>query len=449
MVSITKYPEEAIAGAVPALDADKTFQKITWRLVPLLFVLYLMANIDRVNVGIAQLQMKSALGFSDAVYGLGAGIFFVSYAVFALPNTFLMGRLGALRTIMILSIGWGCISSLTMFIRTPMEFYILRFLLGVFEAGFYPIVVFYLSCWFPLQRRGKVFALFSSAIVISGIIAYPMSGAILKHMHGIAGLDGWEWMFPLQGLPCVIFALLVPVMLDESPARARWLSAEEKTMIAASLEASSPASQGLTFAQILRKPLLYALMIVYLSFAGAIAVLHFWTPTIIRSLGVTDIIEVGFYSAIPSVFSFVMMIAMGARADRKQRLRQSVVASALIGGIALTLLPLAGGSLVVSIALLSISMAGLVTFIPLFWASVPACLPGPGSAKGISAVATVGLFGGVISPAVMGWMNTHLGSMSLGIYVFGAIFALGGLLYAKATQNVASLRPKEMRVASS
>ncbi|MGH8347908.1 MAG: MFS transporter [Pseudomonas sp.] len=442
MVSLAKYPDESTTSTAQFLDADKTFQKITRRLVPLLFIIYLMSNIDRVNVGIAQLQMKSGLGFTDAVYGLGAGIFFVSYALFALPNTFIMARIGALKTIMLLTIGWGCISSLTMFVRNPTEFYILRFLLGVFEAGFYPIVVYYLSCWFPLQRRAKVLALFSSAIVISGIIAYPISGAILKFMHGVGGLDGWEWMFPLEGLPCIVLALLVPVMLDESPERARWLSTKEKTMIAASLEAGSPASEGQTFVQILRNSRLYALMAVYFSFAGAIALLHFWTPTIIRSLGVTDIIDVGFYSAIPSVFSFFAMITIGARADRKQRLRESVIASALVGAAALCLLPLASSSLTLSLALLSVGMAGLVTFIPLFWASVPACLPGPGAAKAISAVATIGLLGGVASPAVIGWLNTHIGNMSIGIYVFGGLFGLGGLLYAKTTRNVASLRPR-------
>ncbi|MFJ4131479.1 MFS transporter [Pseudomonas cyclaminis] len=440
MVSVAKHIEESITSAEQFLDADKTFEKITRRLVPLLFIIYLMSNIDRVNVGIAKLQMNAALGFSDAVYGLGAGIFFVSYALFALPNTFAMSRIGALKTIMILTLGWGVISSLTMFVRSPASFYVLRFLLGVFEAGFFPIVVFYLSCWFPLERRAKVFALFSSAIVVSGIIAYPMSGAILHFMDGIGGLDGWQWMFPLQGLPCVVLALLVPVMLSESPQSADWLSTKEKSMIAASLEAGSPASQGLTFAQILRNPRLYALMGVYFTFAGAIAVLHFWTPAIIRSLGVTDIIHVGFYSAIPSVFSLFAMIAIGARTERTQRLRESTVASALVAAAALCMLPFASSSLAISLVLLSIGMAGLVTFIPLFWASVPACLPGPGSAKGISAVATIGLLGGVVSPAVIGWLNTHIGSMDIGLYVFGGLFALGGLLYARTTRNVANLR---------
>lgn len=442
MVSLAKYPDASTTSTAQVLDADKTFQKITRRLVPLLFLIYLMSNIDRVNVGIAQLQMKSALGFTDAVYGLGAGIFFVSYALFALPNTIVMSRLGALKTIMLLTIGWGLVSSLTMFVRTPASFYALRFLLGVFEAGFFPIVVYYLSCWFPLQRRAKVMALFSSAIVISGIIAYPLSGAILKYMHGVGGMDGWEWMFPLEGLPCIVLALMVPLMLDESPEKANWLSTKEKAMLAASLKAESPASEGQTFAQNLRDPRLYALMAVYFTFAGAIAVLHFWTPTIIRSLGVTDIIHVGFYSAIPSVFSFFAMISIGARADRKQRLRESVVATALVGGAALCLLPFASNSLVLSLALLSVGMAGLVTFIPLFWASVPACFPG--SAKAVSAVATIGLLGGVVSPAVIGWLNTHMGSMSIGIYVFGGLFCLGGLLYAKTTRNVANLRRREV-----
>ncbi|WP_225869763.1 MFS transporter [Glaciimonas sp. PCH181] len=444
MDSLAKYPEESPTSAAQFLDADKTFKKITRRLIPLLFIIYLMANIDRVNVGIAQLQMKSALGFTDAVYGMGAGIFFLSYALFELPNIFVMKRLGVLKTIMLLTIGWGCVSSLTMFVRTPISFYTLRFLLGVFEAGFYPIVVYYLSRWFPLQRRAKAFALFSSGIVISGMLAYPLSGAILKYMHDVGGLDGWQWMFPLEGLPCIVLGLLVPMLLDESPESADWLSTNEKAMIAASLEAGAPASEGQTFAQALRNPLLYALMAVYFSFATVIAIIHFWMPAIIRSLGVTDIATIGLYSAVPSVVSLVAMITIGVHTDRTRRLRESIIASALVGAAALCLLPFASSSLVLSIVLLSVTMAALVTFIPLFWASVPACLPGPGVANAIAAIATIGLLGGVVSPASIGWLKTHTGSMSIGIYVFGALFALGGLLYARATRSVANLRQREV-----
>lgn len=444
MVSLAKYSEKTPTSAAKFVDADETFKKISRRLIPLLFIIYLMSNIDRVNVGIAQIQMKSALGFTDAIYGLGAGIFFVSYALFELPNTFVMKRLGALKTIMLLTVGWGCVSSLTMFVRGPTSFYALRFLLGVFEAGFYPIVVYYLSRWFPLQRRAKAFALFSSGIVISGIIAYPISGGILKFMHDVGGLSGWQWMFPLEGLPCIVLGLLVPMLLDESPERAVWLSTNEKSMIAASLEAGTQASKGRTFAQILRDPRLYALMGVYFTFSCSISLVHFWMPTIIRSLGVADVATIGLYSAIPSLVSLVVMITIGARTDRTRRLRESIITLQLVGAAALCLLPSASSSLVLSLVLLSVAMAALVTFIPLFWASVPACFPGPGAANAIAAVMTVGLVGGVVSPASIGWLNTHTGSMSIGIYVFGALFAFGGLLYARATRTVANLRKHEV-----
>ncbi|PTB19091.1 MFS transporter [Trinickia symbiotica] len=444
MISLAKYPEESAARAAQSLDADKTYKRITRRLIPLLFILYLMSNIDRVNVSIAQLQMKSDLGFTDAVYGLGASLFFVSYALFELPNTYVVTRLGALKTIMLLTVGWGCVSSLMMFVHTPISFYTLRFLLGVFEAGFTPIVVYYLSRWYPLERRSKPLALFSSGIVISGIVAYPLSGVILKFMHDVGGLSGWQWMFPLEGLPCVALGLLVPVLLDESPQTANWLSPSEKTMIAAMLEAGAPAREGQTFAQTLRNPRLYALMAVYFFFAAAIAVLHFWLPTIIRSRGVTDIALIGVYSAIPSAVSLVAMITIGAHADRTRRLRENIVALALIGGAALCLLPLVPNSLVLSLVLLSLAGAALFTFIPLFWASVPACLPGPGVANAIAAVATIGLLGGVVSPASIGWLKTHMGGMSTGIYLFGALFAVGGLLYARTTRNVANLRQRKI-----
>lgn len=444
MSSQAEFPHESVRSTTQSIDADITFKKISRRLIPLLFIIYLMACIDRVNVGIAQIPMKAELGFTEAIYGMGAGLFFLAYALFELPNSYVMSRIGAVKTIMLLTIGWGCISSLTMFVRNPTEFYVLRFMLGVFEAGFFPIVVSYLSCWFPLQRRAKVFALFSSGIVISGMLAYPLSGAIIKYMHDVGGLSGWQWMFPLEGLPCVVLALLVPVLLDESPESANWLSTKEKAMVAALLEAGSPASEGHTFAQTLRNLRLYALMAVYFSFVAALAVLQFWTPIIIHSLGVTDIALIGLYSAIPSVVSIVAMIAIGAHTDRRQRLRESIITLALVGAIALCLLPLASTSLALSLVLLSVAMGAQFSFIPLFWASVPACLPGPDVAKVTAAIATIGIIGGLVSSTSIGWLKTHTGSLSIGMYLFGALFAAGGILYAITTRHVVNLRPRKI-----
>lgn len=440
MNSSAKYLDATAFTGAPSVDADTTFRKITRRLIPLLFIIYVMANIDRVNVGIAQLQMKTELGFTDAIYGIGAGIFFLSYGLFELPSSFVMTRLGALRTMMVLTIGWGCVSAATMFVHTPMSFYALRFLLGVFEAGFFPTVVYYLARWYPLRRRAKALALFSSGLVVSGVLAYPLSGWIVTAMHRAGGLSGWQWIFPLEGMPCIVLGLLVPLLLDESPRTADWLSAQEKAMIAASLEAGTTAAEGQTFAQMLRNRRLYGFMVVYFTIVAAIAVLTFWLPTLIRSLGVTDVGTIGLYAAIPNAVALVAMIVISARTDRKKRWRENTVTLALVGAAALCLLPFASGSLVLSLVLLSITAVTLFTLVPLFWAIVPASLPGPGTANAIAAVTTIGVLGAVVSPLSIGWLKTHTGSMSVGLYAFGALLAAGALLLAAITPDVTNLR---------
>ncbi|MBP0594291.1 MFS transporter [Paraburkholderia sp. LEh10] len=399
-----------------------------------------MANIDRVNLGIAQLQMETELGFTDAIYGMGAGIFFLAYSLFELPSSFLMMRLGALRMMTLLTIGWGCASAATMFVHDPASLYALRFLLGMFEAGFFPTVVFYLTRWYPQQRRTKPLALFASGIVVSNVLAYPLSGWIVKYMHGFARLSGWQWIFPLEGLPCVALGLLIPLLLDESPKSADWLDDREKSMIAASFEHDALAAEGQTFRQMLGNPRLYGLMAVYFSIVAAIAVLAFWLPKLIRSLGVTDIGTIGLYAAVPNAVALIAMIAIGARTDRRRRWSQNTITAAFIGAVSLCLLPLASSSFVLSLELLSIAAVALYSLIPLFWAIVPACLPGPGTPNAIAAVTTLGVLGAVVSPLSIGWLNTHTGSLTIGLYAFGALLASGALLLAFVIRRVTALQ---------
>src|SRR3954462_1588843 len=268
------------------------YSKVTWRLVPLLFVCYVLSYLDRINVGFAQLQMKSDLGFSDAVYGLGAGIFFIGYFLFEVPSNLLLEKIGARKTITRIMVIWGLVSACMAFVHAPWAFYILRFLLGAFEAGFFPGVILYFTYWYPSVRRGQVIAIFMSATTIVSVIAGPMCGAILKYFDGFIGLHGWQWLFVVQGLPAIVLGFLVYLLLEDKPAHAAWLSRDEKTLLDDSLQhdvkdvESEPA---VTFGQMLRDPKVYVLSFVYFLLLGATYTMVFWLPTLIQSWGVKDL----------------------------------------------------------------------------------------------------------------------------------------------------------------
>src|SRR5881409_968067 len=222
-------------GTQPALHersaVDALYSKVSWRIIPLLLVCYMVAYLDRINIGYAQLQMKQVLSFSDAVYGLGAGIFFVGYFLFEVPSNLMLEKIGARKTLLRIMFGWGIVAAAMMFVQTPTQFYVLRFLLGVFEAGFFPGIILYLTYWYPSVRRGQVIATFMSATTIVSVIAGPLCGATLKYFDGVNGWAGWQWLFLMQGLPAVVLGLLIFVLLKDRPADAHWLSNDEKKLV--------------------------------------------------------------------------------------------------------------------------------------------------------------------------------------------------------------------------
>src|SRR5436190_8774257 len=266
------------SGALKAV-----FSKINWRLIPLLLIAYMVAYLDRINVGYAQLQMKQTLPFDDAVYGLGAAIFFSGYFLFEVPSNLLLEKIGARKTLLRIMVLWGLAATAMMFVSTPLQFYVVRFLLGAFEAGFFPGVILYFTYWYPSVRRGQVIAIFMSATTIVSVIAGPMCGAILKYFDGFIGLHGWQWLFVVQGLPAIVLGFLVYLLLEDKPAHAAWLSRDEKTLLDDSLQhdvkdvESEPA---VTFGQMLRDPKVYVLSFVYFLLLGATYTLVFWLPTL-------------------------------------------------------------------------------------------------------------------------------------------------------------------------
>jgi len=294
----------------PSTAEDQVFAKCEWRLIPFLGLLYLVSLVDRLNVGFAALTMNADLGFSPSVFGFGAGIFFIGYSLFQIPANLMLVRFGARRWVFTILIAWGAISAACAFVQGPMSFYVLRFLLGVAEAGLFPGVVLYLTYWFPQERRARAVAGFMAASPLALIVVGPLSGLLLG-MNGIAGLRGWQWLFIIEGLPACLLAFLLLKLVPDSPEHASWLSAEEKRLIAGRLAQESTIDQP-GFWPALRDPRLYALGIAYVAVGAGGYGMRIWLPQIVQGMGFSNL-STGFVAALPYLLAVGAMIWFGAR----------------------------------------------------------------------------------------------------------------------------------------
>ncbi|WP_336596469.1 MFS transporter [Paraburkholderia bengalensis] len=420
-------------STVDATTEGAVYRKITLRLMPLLFVSYLLAFLDRINVGYAQLQMKTDLGFSDAVYGLGAGIFFLSYLLFEVPSNLLLERVGARLTMLRIMFLWGITSAATMFVASPTQFYVVRFLLGLFEAGFFPGIILYLTYWYPSTRRGAVTGQFMFAIPVAGIIGGPISGWIMSHMGGVGGYAGWQWMFLIEGIPTAILGVVCFLVLKNRPSEAPWLTESEKAVVHQVLESdtgrvkSRHTSPSGEFRQAATDPRVWLLALIYFATACANYTFTFWLPTMIKGLGVSDLAMVGWYSAIPYAFAGAGVLLVSKSSDKLKERRWHVGGSLIIAAIGLTLTPQLHNSLALTLALLC--FVGFFQFGAgiAFWAIPPTYLNTDSAAVGIGLVSSIGVIGGFVSPTLLGFIKTQTGSLSNGIYFISAVMVVGGL----------------------
>ncbi|MCX4162911.1 MULTISPECIES: MFS transporter [Paraburkholderia] len=409
------------APSVPAL-----YNRLNWRLLPFLLGCYMFAYLDRVNVGFAKLQMQSELGFSDAAYGVGAGIFFLGYILFELPSNLLLPRVGARKTFSRILVLWGITSACMLFVRSVPTFYAMRFLLGVFEAGFAPGMIYYLSCWYGPNRMARAVAIVFVAGPIGGIVGGPLSAWLMTTLSGVGGLAGWQWMFLVEGLPCIVLGILTLMLLSDRPADAKWLSTDEKQLI--ERELGPVAMHGHSFGAVARDPRVYLLALAYFCIIFPIYALSFWLPTLIREQGVTDTIRLGWYSAIPYVAAALGMYVAGRRSDRLSERRYHCAVPACAGAILLAAFTLYSGNLVISLALLTLATAAMWMAYTVFWAIPPEYIKGPAAAGGIALINTIGLSGGFWGPAMIGWTRTATGSMHTGLFVMAGIALLAAVL---------------------
>ncbi|KAF1021524.1 MAG: putative metabolite transport protein NicT [Paracidovorax wautersii] len=432
-----------IRPAAPAAEAalNGAYRKITLRLIPFIFVCYLFNYLDRVNVGFAKLQMLDALQWSETVYGLGAGIFFIGYVLSGVPSNLLLHRLGARKVIGTLMVAWGAASAALMFVTTPVEFYVLRFITGVFEAGFFPGIVLYFTQWFPSSRRGRVMGLFMSAIPISGVLGSPLSGWMMGTFAGHHGLDGWQWMFLLQGLPTIALGVLVYVLLNDGIEKAHWLDAHEKRLLLAELAQDEQKRRGSahaadSFASVLRNRAVWMLGLVYFCIQMGVYAINFWLPTIVKSLGFQSPVTVGWISAIPYFCASLFMIWIGRSADARKERRWHLSGPLLMGLCGLMLATQADGNPTLAIVGLSLATMGALAGLPMFWPLPTAFLGSAAAAGGLALINSLGQIAGFVSPFLVGWIKDTTGSTHVALYILSAVLLLGALLVLRVPAKI-------------
>lgn len=418
----------AVGDVRPAPELERrTIRRVIRRIVPFVMLLYFVAFLDRVNIGFAALTMNADLGFSSAVFGFGAGIFFIGYFLFEVPSNLILHKVGARIWIARVMISWGIVSGAMAFVQGQTSFYVLRLLLGIAEAGFFPGIILYFSYWFPARHRAGVVAMFMAAAPISTALGSPISGALLE-MHGIGGLAGWQWMFLIEAVPAVVLGVVVLFYLTDRPEKAGWLADDERAWLVAEManDGAAKTATGHNPLRALADPRVLALSLVYFGTSAGLYTLGIWAPQIIRGFGLTPLV-VGFVNALPAVVAVAAMILWARRSDRTRE-RAGHVALACLCAVAGLVLAANATTVAVVVLALAFTNIGVSAAKPPLWAMPTTFLSGASAAAGIAAINSVGNLGGFVGPAMIGWLKDKTGGYAAGLYFVAALLLLSALL---------------------
>ncbi|SAL77148.1 major facilitator transporter [Caballeronia peredens] len=404
------------------------YRKITWRIMPFIVLCYLCNYLDRVNVGFAKLQMLSDLGFSDAVYGLGAGIFFIGYFIFEVPSNLILHRVGARRWIARIMITWAIVSALTLVVKTPVQFYTVRFLLGVAEAGFSPGIMLYLTYWFPARKRGFAYGVYYIAIPLAGIVGGPLSGWILASFTHSSVMAAWQWLFLIEAIPALVVGFMVLWLMVDKPGQAKWLTDDEKRLVTHAVEREDADKTAHHNARAFLSDVnIWKLCGVYFCQIIGLYGISFWLPSIIKDSGLTNVELIGWLSAIPYVVAIPAIILTGMSADRFRSRRMHFSVALVIGAIGFAASGYVGHQPVLAVIALSVAAAGILSALSLFWGIPAAFLAGTSAAAGIAGINCVGNLAGFVSPYMVGWLNVTTHNNSIGLYAVAAFMIIGAI----------------------
>jgi ACS family tartrate transporter-like MFS transporter len=435
-----EYGEAKFDGdhAVIAPLAASALSKARRRIIPFLFLLYVVAYLDRVNVGFGALDMNRDLGFSAAVYGFGSGVFFLSYTLLEVPSNLLLARIGARVWIARIMVTWGLVASAMAFVNSAGMFYALRFVLGAAEAGFFPGIIFYLTRWFPARERGRTISLFMTATAMAGVIGAPLSSALLR-LEGVWGLHGWQWLFIIEGLPAVLLAPIVLRYLTERPEDAEWLSPDQRSWLAREMahEHAQTAGAHVKFGDAVRSVRLWALALVYFGLVMAFYGVSFWLPQIVQAAGTLSSATVVLLTAIPYVVATAGMVIVGVHSDRTGERRWHVALPALIGAAGLVLTVLVPPTVGTSLTTLSIAAFGVWSALGPFWTMPAAFLRGTAAAGGIAVVNSVGNLGGFVGPSFVGYVRALSGGFGGGLLALAAGLVIAAIIVISIEESKA------------
>jgi len=424
----TSVTGDVASSADSASFESKTYAKVGRRLIPFLMLCYLGAYLDRVNVGFAKLQMLNDLRFSETIYGFGAGIFFLGYFLFEVPSNVILHKVGARNWLARIMLTWAVISASFVFVKSPTTFYVLRFLLGVAEAGFAPGVILYLTYWFPSARRAKALSIFFMAIPLAGIVGGPLSGWIMHAFQGVHDLAGWKWLFMLEALPSLCLGVAILFYLDNGIASAKWLTDAEKALLAKNVENDNAHKVAhVSIGSFIGDRRLWLMAAIYFCVVLGQYGLTFWLPTIIRKSGVADPLWVGIFTAIPYLCAIIALPLVGASADRHRERRLHLAIPMLVAAAGFATLPMLGG-VGASLVCVSVAAAGILASSSQFWSLPTAVLGGMSAAAGIAAVNCFANLAGFFSPAIVGWLNDLTGKSTAGLIFISVAIVLGAAL---------------------
>nr|WP_235668405.1 MFS transporter [Pseudomonas coronafaciens] len=416
---------------------DRTYRKVILRTLPILLLCYMAAYLDRVNIGFAKLDMLNDLQFSNTVYALGASMFFWGYFLFEVPSNLLLHRLGARFWIARIMFTWALVSIAVAFtvplaqffrIESSSMFYVLRFLLGICEAGFFPGVILYLNYWFPTHRQSRVMSGFLMALPVSLTLGGMLSGWLMNSMNGIHGMAGWQWMLIIEGIPSIIMTVVVIVYLCDNIDSAKWLSAPEKAMLKANL-VSDNHGKASRLSDVFFNPRVWLLVLILLTFNTGFYGLAFWMPSIIKSAGIANTFHIGLLTAIPYSIATVAMLLNARHSNRTGERRLHAAVPAFIGGVGLILSAYFAHNLVLSVLFLSVAASGLLSLMPIFWTLPGTVLSGVAAAAGIGMINAIGNLSGFTGSMITAVAETMTGDINNGTYVLAlCLLVSGGLI---------------------